>query len=234
MTGTDKKLLRAAAHIHEWIVADRQELPALALSGLPWQHLQTLARRIGEAQRRGFSRAAQRLLADISTLADRLHLELSCLASQWRNWAQRAKPASGAEVFRDLLALRDEFADVRWDLGQRNLSVCTSRIVLDDIDLGRFEICLEWNRRNYEPEYRVIALDANPCGANETITHPHVSNERLCEGEGHTAIRAALEQGRLYDFFLLVVRVLNTYSRGNAYAELDEWDGVLLRLRPVC
>jgi hypothetical protein len=48
----------------------------------------------------------------------------------------------------------------------------------------------------------------------------------LCEGEGRTAIRSALAEGRLCDFFVLVAQILATYGRGRAYVELDHWDGV--------
>jgi hypothetical protein len=224
MTGPHRQLLRVATRIHQWIVTGRTELPAVALSGLPWQQLQTLARQVSEARRRGFSRAAHRLLGDISASAERLHLQL--LGVDWRRCYERPTPASAAELFRDLLALQDEFEGVRWNLDERSLSVVTSRIVLEEVDLGPFEVCIEWKVCKSEPAYRVVALDPNPCGVDESVTHPHVSNESLCEGEGRAAIQAALEMGRLYDFFLLVSRVLNNYSRGNAYAELDEWDGV--------
>ena len=78
---------------------------------------------------------------------------------------------------------------------------------------------------SYTP-YRVIALDPNPAAKCESITHPHVRDEHLCAGNGYDAIRSALEQGRLYDFFMLVNRVLHTYARGEAYSELNDWQGI--------
>ena len=76
------------------------------------------------------------------------------------------------------------------------------------------------------PAYRVVALDPHPAARSDDVTHPHVQDEQLCEGEGRSAIRAALAECRLYDFFLLVSQVLHTYGRGSAYVELDDWDGV--------
>ena len=35
----------------------------------------------------------------------------------------------------------------------------------------------------------------------------------------------ALAAGRLYDFFTIVDRLLNTYAPGRAYVELDQWHG---------
>src|SRR5690606_18801456 len=55
---------------------------------------------------------------------------------------------------------------------------------------------------------------------------PHVQDEGLCEGEGRQTLRSALEQGRLFEFFLVVERILNTYNAGSAYVSLDEWNGV--------
>ena len=63
--------------------------------------------------------------------------------------------------------------------------------------------------------------------ATKSVTHPHVQDERLCEGDGRAAIAGALSDGRLYDFFTLVSQVLHTYGKGSAYVELDRWDGVL-------
>jgi hypothetical protein len=71
----------------------------------------------------------------------------------------------------------------------------------------------------------VVALDPNPAAGDDGVTHPHVRNESLCEGEGRTAIRAALDQGRLGDFFLLVAQLLHTYARGSGFVELSNWDG---------
>ena len=39
-------------------------------------------------------------------------------------------------------------------------------------------------------------LDANPADANHSVTHPHVQDEAVCEGEGRQPVRRALEQGR--------------------------------------
>jgi hypothetical protein len=71
-----------------------------------------------------------------------------------------------------------------------------------------------------------VALDPHPAAKDTDVTHPHVQEEQLCEGDGRSAVRAALAEGRLYDFFLLVSQLLHTYGRGSAYVELDHWDGI--------
>ena len=72
----------------------------------------------------------------------------------------------------------------------------------------------------------MIAIDANPAGANDSVTHPHVQDEELCEGDGQQSIRKALEQGRLLDFFVIVANLLRTYNSGSPYISLSEWHGV--------
>ena len=154
-------------------------------------------------------------------------------AANWKTPSAHCNPArlsaasrSASDIYRDILALDDEFEEVEIDLDEHELSVTTDRIVLEDIDLGPFEIRLDWQRLGASSAYRVVALDPNPAARSDDVTHPHVQDEQLCEGEGRAAIRAALAEGRLYDFFLLVSQLLHTYGRGSAYVELDDWDGV--------
>jgi hypothetical protein len=59
--------------------------------------------------------------------------------------------------------------------------------------------------------------------------HPHVQGNQLCEGDGRAPIRQALAEGRLFDFFLLVRQVLQTYNAGSAYVCLTEWHGIECR-----
>jgi hypothetical protein len=131
-----------------------------------------------------------------------------------------------AEIYRDLLALKQEFDSVSCDLRRGQLRVETEPIVLDGIELGRFEICLEWNYLERERMYHIIALDPNPAATNASVTHPHVQDGHLCEGEGYAAIRSALADGRLFDFFVIVARILGTYAYGSAYVELKDWGGL--------
>ena len=57
-------------------------------------------------------------------------------------------------------------------------------------------------------------------------------DERLCEGDGRSAIRQALAQGRLLDFFMLVAGGLRTYNAESPFVALEIWERRdLLRLR---
>ena len=177
-----------------------------------------------KAERRGFDRATKRLLADLVCHAERLHLELSTRAAQWRK-RPSVQGRRMSRTFRDLLALDEEFEEVNCDREASTLSVRTAPIDFLDVQLGPFRIELDWADCKSSFAYRVVALEPNPASSDESVTHPHVMNEQLCEGDGHSAIRAALEQGRVCDFFLLVAAVLDTYAAGNAFVEMDDWRG---------
>ena len=129
-------------------------------------------------------------------------------------------------VYREILTLYEEFEEVEIDFAERKINVTTEPIRLEGILLGPFQIRLAWEKLGIPSPYRVKALDPNPAAANDSVTHPHVQDERLCEGDGRTAIQHCLEEGRLSDFFLLVAQVLRTYGKGSAFIELDDWDGV--------
>lgn len=68
-------------------------------------------------------------------------------------------------------------------------------------------------------------MDPHPASCNECVTHPHVSDERLCPGDAGAAINMALSAGRICDFFLLVRSVLTSYNPGSPYVSLDNWHG---------
>jgi len=128
----------------------------------------------------------------------------------------------------DLRQLQQEFGKVELNKASNTISVITEPITLQDVYLGPFEIKLDLNRLPdlyRSSPYFCIALDPHPAAASDDVTHPHVTGDRLCEGDGATAIRVALEQGRLCDFFTLARSILNTYSPDSPYVRLDEWDG---------
>ena len=85
-------------------------------------------------------------------------------------------------------------------------------------------LALDW-KRGYPNVYSIVALDPHPAACNEAVTHPHVSDEGLCAGDGGAAIQMALANGRICDFFLLVQAVLTTYNSGSPYISLDNWYG---------
>jgi hypothetical protein len=128
-----------------------------------------------------------------------------------------------SDIYEDLVALGEEFEEINYDRKGRWLSVTTEPLELEGVFLGPFEIRLDWRRG--EQTYRVSATDPHPPESRENVTHPHVMDDVLCEGEGKHAIRQALAQGRLLDFFTLVAGVLRNYNPESPFVELALWYG---------
>jgi len=120
-----------------------------------------------------------------------------------------------SELIAELMQLEDEFGQIQIDPKEKSISIVTDPVALEEVSLGSFEIKLfleRISRMHKEIPYRVIATDPNPAGSDSGVTHPHVSGEYLCEGDGHLPIRKALEQGRLCDFYNLVIGKQNIFS----------------------
>ena len=132
------------------------------------------------------------------------------------------------ELFGELAAIEEEFEELIIELNHRTVAVRTDPIQLEGIYLGPFEIRVFLNdlaSSSGPCPYTVAAMDPHPAASADHVTHPHVSDERLCAGDATGPINRALETGRLSDFFLLVRSVLTTYNPSSPYVALDEWDG---------
>jgi hypothetical protein len=226
MNPTQRITFRAAMAIHEQVAHLRNECPDLTLPDIAYVECQRLSRQIHQAAERGWYRTVQplrehlmRVLASCRSRLDELHTQL-----------ERQIPTPCCmplrEIYDDLDSLDNDFIDVTIDLAASTVSVQTDDIVLKDVRLGPFRIELDWNRLDRPRPYEVIAVDANPAATSSETTHPHVQARELCEGDGHAAIRQALRQGRLLDFFTLVAQILETYNPSSAYVSLDDWQGI--------
>jgi hypothetical protein len=193
------------------------------------KNLVRISRRIRRAEERGWHRAAARLAHQQYHQAARVRPQIDAWLAEIG-----ARPISppprrlpcGRELFRDLVALQAEFGEVTCDWDRTELFVTTPEIHLEGIDLGRFDIRLNWASSSESPKfYRVVARDPNPAASDDDVTHPHVKYEALCAGSGLAAIARALTDWRLYDFFITVNQILLTYSAGNAHVELADWSG---------
>jgi hypothetical protein len=129
-------------------------------------------------------------------------------------------------MYRDIQALQEKPFELEIDWDQEELCVTTEPVELEGVYLGRFQIRLSWHNLRSAQPYRVVALEPAPAASNSSVTHPHVNDETLCEGEGRVGVRRALAEGRLFDFFTMVDRLLHTYARGSAHVELDDWRGI--------
>lgn len=152
------------------------------------------------------------------------HLELFKSAIN----ANDIKMPNLGDVVAELLQIEQEYGEVKYDLKARMISVITESIALEGITFGPFEIRLYLNeikKLAFESPYKIVALNPNPAGSDCDVTHPHVSHEKLCEGDGFIPIRKAIQQGRLNDFFTIIVQILQTYNPDSPYVSLDDWEG---------
>ena len=224
MTKIDKELWGLAKTLHGQIVHRGLAYDMASLED-DWQSIQKVIRQIQLAKEREWHLAANCLVPALGSAVDVLRHRLSEFHGALSTPAPNRAAASVPDIYRDLVALRDEFDDLCVDSDVAELCVTTTPVVLDDLRLGRFQIRLCWKHLSRSCAYEVVALEPNPARSNDRITHPHVDDDQLCEGEGSAAIRAALGSGRIGDFFTLVSQILNTYAAGNAYVELSAWHG---------
>ena len=227
MTATNKLAMRAAVLIREQQIGRQSQHAAISLPEYSWTHIQRLRRQIVLARQHGWQGAVKRLSEDMVRALEDCRRDLDNAVRALQYSPSQYPVSSASNIYADLLALEKEFDEVEIDLDEQEISATTDSIVLEGIELGAFRICLDWHRLDSSSAYRVVACDPNPAARSEGVTHPHVQDETLCEGDGRSAIRAALTHCRIYDFFLLVSQVLHTYARGSAYVELDDhWNGI--------
>jgi hypothetical protein len=226
MTCIQKPLVRLAVVIHARLAARR---PATRLAELPaerWLRCEMLFRTARRAELRGWQLAADQYRRDLRHAVRSLQAELVTLTERLGTSPADAPTTTVGDLYRDLVALHTEFEHVRFDHRAHTLSVATEPIDLDGLYLGAFEVRLDWHKLDSETCYRVVALEPRPAAARDGVTHPHVLDEMLCEGHGRHALRQALAQGRLLDFFTIVASLLRTYNGESAFVELSDWDGV--------
>jgi hypothetical protein len=224
---TDRaQLVRTALAVRRQL--ERRPSPP-ALSELPTAALARCQRQltfVTVAERRGWPAAARSCRERLRWSLQELRRQVDASLEECKAPAT-ATISSVRDVYEDLVALNLEFEEVAIHSKERLLAVTTEPVELDGVWLGRFSLVLEWERLHEGAGcYEVIALDPQPAASDSSVTHPHVRDGSLCEGDAWRAIRAALGAGRLLDFFTIVARTLSTYNPGSAYASVDHWAGV--------
>lgn len=221
MPDLDRRWMRIACRIQSAYLACRPEQVEIDLPEQTWDDVQAAHSAWHKALRHRWPAAAMRQRGSLVERIDHLVSQLDRRLSALR--AVEAQLPSLRDLYDDLAALSNEFSDLQLD--GPTLTVTTEPITLDEIALGPFQIGLHLDRLDRDSPYTIEALEPNPAASCSETTHPHVHDQRLCPGEGRPAINAALAEGRLFDFFTLVDRVLHTYAAGSAYVELDRWFG---------
>lgn len=223
---------RLASRLQDQIMAGRRE----SIDRLLWrlgscisgqQHLSRLRERLDTCREADHQSAIECLKGQLGRFLPELVEQLTVLQGLLQ--AGRQPVPSCNELIAELEQLRREFDGFSYEHREKTLSVTTDDIVLRDEPLGPFEIRLSLSAVG-QPEprhgsYQVVAIDPHSAAGDENVTHPHVSDSRLCEGDASMAIRNALSSGRLSDFYILIARVLSTYNPGSAYVTLDRWTG---------
>jgi hypothetical protein len=219
----DRQLWRLAGRIQQRLAS----LPAKPIPSLD----QSLWRSAGRLQQRRIDLAPRlwlaarekltaQLVCVIGRLQDQLRMALQALSEE-RHCSDRSQRF----LYEELLATREEFADFKIDLRNNVVFVTTEEIELEGVEFGRFRIQLDFRDLAQGLNcYQVIALSPNRAACRDDVTHPHVTDDVLCEGEGTVPLQLALSTGRLSDFFLIIDRILRTYNSASAYVSLDDWD----------
>jgi hypothetical protein len=224
MSTVSRPLLRLALAIHNQVNSRADRL--FELPHFTWHKCELLARQHRRAHLRGWHLAAGALSRELGYFLTSAESELGSLRERLPRSPVSARRVTSTEIYTDLLTLRQEFACLDYDLVRHTMSVTTEAIHLQGVYLGPFEIRLVWSHlSNGSTSYRVVAKDPHPAQGRENVTHPHVQDEVLCEGDGRHAIRLALSQGRLLDFFTLIAAVLRSYNAESPFVELSLWNG---------
>ena len=232
MQTPERKLFRLASTIHEQLVQLHQTRYQTVLQEVQhlleyMESLQRWRKRMTICNSRHWSEAARKVAERLQPCLRDVPFYVGEIEQSVQT-CSRACP-SVSDVFAEVRQLQAEFERFDYDAKQQTLSITTEPIELEHVYLGEFSIQLHIDRLSQAPRrrnvYRIVAEDPHPSTSNDSVTHPHVRDEELCAGDATAAICAALETGRICDFFLLVRSVLTTYNGHSPYVPLAEWNG---------
>jgi hypothetical protein len=225
MPNPNRQLIKVIQRIHRQLSGNVDVPDPPAIPTQAWDTVTRTAGSIAKARRHGWQMAARMKSQELVVQLEELHRGIDQALWQLVDVQAPRKIAGPGELYLDLIALQQEPFELEMDADEHELCVTTELVVLEGIDLGRFQIRLKLDGLQEERSYRVVALDPAPAASNRSVTHPHVNDEILCEGDGSVSVRKALAEGRLFDFFTMVDRLLHTYAAGRAHIELDQWQG---------
>src|SRR5262245_22365745 len=199
-----RQAVRAAIKIHEHLVARARHAQRMALPSGSWEEVCQIIQRLDYSDRKCWYLASQSVARDADYTVRRFKEELDVLRKNLLGRSDPVPVLPAGQIAAELFALESEFENVEFELTEQSFSVLTSGVELEGIFLGPFRIVLTWERIGQAPHpYHVYATEPHHPQDREDITHPHVLDHQLCEGEGAASIKAALNAGRLFDFFVL-------------------------------
>ncbi len=127
MDPINKTALRAAVLIHEQLASGPRQDSRIYLPEYSWNNIQQLRRQIDRARQRGWHRAARRLTEDLTGGLDECRCQLENAIRVLQSHPPKRQVSSASDIYRDILALYDEFEEVEIDLGEHTLPVQRDR-----------------------------------------------------------------------------------------------------------
>jgi hypothetical protein len=172
MNEQQRMAIRAAMLIHEHVAGHGADADTIQLPEYSWQQIQRLKRQFVRAREHGWRLAEKVLFRDLGDALQRVHYELEDAIRRVAAYRKPRPAISPTEIYQDIVALRREFDGLEIDFSNHELVVTGDSIVLEGIDLGRFEIRLDWSQIGSSKQpYRVVALDPHPDARNEQVIY---------------------------------------------------------------
>src|SRR5262249_34119131 len=136
MDTNQKMLLRTAERISSHLQRLSAAPIQVELPDADWAQCRSLIRQIDLCANRNWAHAADLLKDRLEPALERCSDRLREIAREVSGVERLAPLQSVREIFKDLVALSDEFEDVTIDRPSQTISVTTKPIVLEEIDLG--------------------------------------------------------------------------------------------------
>ncbi len=190
-----------------------------------WRQLQRQFAQLQWVGQRGWPTATSSVQLAISRTIEALQASLLDCQRTIATMPNRSRVSRQREIFADLQALCDEFPSVTLDLHRGELTVETHSIVLEEIDLGPFAIVLTLAPSKPTLTYAVFARQPHPPTVTTRRLIRMFVTTRFAKAKGDHPSTQRSPKG-LFDFFVLVRQILETYNPASAFVRLSDWQGV--------
>lgn len=126
-------------------------------------------------------------------------------------------------IYKDLLNLPKNFNNCFYNRKDKTISATTEEIWLQGINFGPFRI--DWHLNHFFSDrfYNVVALKPNIPLNSVQVTHPHVSNHRVCEGDSKLRLNKCWSNGWLCEAFNIIRQILLNYNSNSPYQTIERW-----------
>ncbi|KKN99038.1 hypothetical protein LCGC14_0142830 [marine sediment metagenome] len=150
---------------------------------------------------------------------------LARVAANVKIWAtdQSMVPLTMKEAIEEITAINTQWSEVIFRNGWLNVKI--NDVCLEDgneeVELGGF-----WLQLDIQCPQDGLTIESidNVQSSNKGLTHPHVLNEKLCEGqEGEETLTNALNHGSLEYYFSTVEAIMRTYNDEFPHEKLRYW-----------